>query len=181
MPVLIDIGVTLNHYHSDMTRVVFFGEPDPKMKEIYEIVKGAQEAALKICKPGTRAGDLDMEARIWITDRGYGENFNHGLGHGIGLEVHELPVIRSASQYGALVLQPGMAITVEPGIYLPKLGGVRIEDTVIITEEGPPQPHQPPQRTQSAHTLTLNLRRPMSLNLRVFKASHNSLFFHSTL
>jgi Xaa-Pro aminopeptidase len=136
MPVLIDIGVTLNHYHSDMTRVVFFGEPDPKMKEVYEVVKGAQEAALKICKPGIRAGDLDMEARIWITDRGYGENFNHGLGHGIGLEVHELPVIKSASKYDSVVLQPGMAITIEPGVYIPKLGGVRIEDTVVITEDG---------------------------------------------
>jgi len=136
MPILLDIGVKLNHYFSDMTRVVFLGEPDPKMKEIYEIVKGAQEAALKLCKPGTRVGDLDMEARIWISDRGYGENFSHGLGHGIGLEVHELPVIRSATKYDAVVLQPGMAITVEPGIYLPQIGGVRIEDTVVITKEG---------------------------------------------
>lgn len=136
MPVLIDIGVKLNHYHSDMTRCVFFGEPDSKMKEIYEIVRGAQEAALKLCKPGTRVGDLDMEARIFISDRGYGENFTHGLGHGIGLDVHELPVIRSATKYDAVVLQPGMAITVEPGIYLPQIGGVRIEDTVVITKEG---------------------------------------------
>lgn len=136
MPVLIDIGVVLNHYNSDMTRVVFFGEPDPKMKEIYEIVRSAQEAALKMCKPGTRAGDLDMEARIFITDRGFGENFNHGLGHGIGLEVHELPVIRSGTKYDSVVLQPGMAITVEPGIYLPQVGGVRIEDSIIITEDG---------------------------------------------
>ncbi|NGX58834.1 MAG: Aminopeptidase YpdF [Chlamydiae bacterium] len=136
MPVLVDIGVKLRHYHSDMTRVVFLGEPDPKMKEIYEIVKGAQEAALKLCKPGTRVGDLDMEARIWISDRGYGEYFSHGLGHGIGLDVHELPVIRSATKYDAVVLQPGMAITVEPGIYLPQIGGVRIEDTVVITSDG---------------------------------------------
>ncbi len=136
MSVLLDIGVKLNHYHSDMTRVVFFGEPDPKMKEIYEIVKGAQEAALEICKPGTRVGDLDMEARIWISDRGYGKNFSHGLGHGIGLDVHELPIIRSATKYDSVVLQPGMAITVEPGIYLPQIGGVRIEDTVVITKDG---------------------------------------------
>jgi len=136
MPILLDIGVKLDHYYSDMTRVVFLGEPDSKMKEIYEIVKGAQEAALKLCKPGTRVGDLDMEARIWISDRGYGKNFSHGLGHGIGLDVHELPVIRSATKYDSVVLQPGMAITVEPGIYLPQIGGVRIEDTVVITKDG---------------------------------------------
>ncbi len=136
MPVLIDIGVKLSHYNSDMTRVVFFGEPESKMQEIYEIVKQAQEAALKLCKPGTRMGDLDMEARMWITDRGYGKEFSHGLGHGVGLEVHELPVIRSASKYDAVVLQPGMVITVEPGIYLGGLGGVRIEDAIVITEEG---------------------------------------------
>jgi Xaa-Pro aminopeptidase len=136
MPVLIDIGVKLKGYHSDMTRVVFFDEPDPKLEEIYEIVRGAQEAALKLCKPGTRVGDLDMEARIWITDRGYGECFTHSLGHGVGLEIHELPVVRSATKHDSVVLQPGMVITVEPGIYLPKLGGVRIEDTVVITEDG---------------------------------------------
>lgn len=135
MPVLIDIGVTRKDYHSDMTRVVFYGEPDPKMLEIYKIVQKAQEAALTACKPGITAGELDATAREIIAAAGYGEEFSHSLGHGIGLEVHELPGIRNKGPDKDTVLQPGMVITIEPGIYLSNIGGVRIEDTVVITEE----------------------------------------------
>ena len=134
--VLMDIGVNLNHYHSDMTRMVFFGEPHPRMIEIYEIVKGAQEAALEKCKPGTMIGELDASAREFITSKGYGEQFTHSLGHGVGLEIHESPVLRNKPPHDKQPLQAGMVVTIEPGIYLPDLGGVRIEDTIVITDEG---------------------------------------------
>lgn len=134
--VLIDIGVKNRRYFSDMTRVHFFGKVDPRLQEIYEIVKEAQLLALKLCKPGTRVGDLDLEARTFITDRGFGPEFSHSLGHGVGLEIHELPVIKSGGKSDAALLQPGMVITIEPGIYLTGIGGIRIEDTVLITEEG---------------------------------------------
>ena len=134
--VLIDIGVNLKHYHSDMTRVVFFGEPDPKIVAIYEIVRQAQEKALELCKPGTKISDLDACARGLIDEAGYGENFTHSLGHGVGLEIHELPMIRKQNEPSIPTLKEGMVITVEPGIYLPGIGGVRIEDTVAITKDG---------------------------------------------
>lgn len=133
-PVLIDIGVTHRHYQSDMTRVVFFGEPDPKMREIYEVVKGAQEAALKLARAGTPIMDLDKAAREWIETHGYGEYFTHGLGHGVGLDVHEPPTIRKSKDAGPL--EKGMVITIEPGVYLPGFGGVRIENSIIIEEAG---------------------------------------------
>jgi Xaa-Pro aminopeptidase len=134
--VLIDIGVNLNHYHSDMTRVVFYGEPDPKIAAIYDVVKQAQAIALTLCRPGTPIADLDAAARNYIEEAGYGELFSHSLGHGVGLEIHELPAIRSHTDAAQPNLEEGMVITVEPGIYLPGIGGVRIEDTVVITAEG---------------------------------------------
>ena len=135
-PVLIDIGVTLKNYHSDMTRTLFFGPPDPKLIEIYDIVKEAQQKALDLCKPGISVGALDEAARKLIASKGYGENFSHSLGHGIGLDVHEYPIIRNKSPYKEQVLEPRMVITIEPGIYLPDIGGVRIEDTIVITKGG---------------------------------------------
>lgn len=136
MPVLIDIGVTLNHYHSDMTRVIFFGQVERIIKEIYEIVKKAKEAALALCKPGVKIGDLDEAARNIITKCGYGEFFTHSLGHGVGLEIHEAPFLRNRSPFKDRQLEPGMVITIEPGIYLPNVGGVRLEDTIAITQDG---------------------------------------------
>lgn len=136
MPVLIDIGVNLAHYHSDMTRVVFFGEPDPKMREIYAIVQEAQQLALERCRPGVLIGEVDAAARSYIASKGYGEHFSHGLGHGIGLEIHEAPSIRNKPPFQTMPLVPGMVITIEPGIYLPGIGGVRFEDTIAITSEG---------------------------------------------
>lgn len=134
--VLIDIGVNWKHYHSDMTRVVFFGQPDPRIDKIYQIVKKAQELALELCKPNTPIGKLDEAARGYITSQGYGDQFTHNLGHGVGLEIHEAPTLRNILPHSEVILKPGMVITIEPGIYLSDIGGVRIEDTVVITEEG---------------------------------------------
>lgn len=134
--ILIDIGVNLDHYHSDMTRMVFFGTPPEQVSAIFPIVQRAQKLALEICKPGTLIQDIDAIAREFIQEQGYGDNFTHGIGHGVGLEIHELPSMRYQSSFSNLELKPGMVITVEPGIYLPKIGGVRIEDTIVITESG---------------------------------------------
>ncbi|MDP1880190.1 MAG: Xaa-Pro peptidase family protein [Parachlamydiaceae bacterium] len=134
--VLIDIGVVLNHYHSDMTRVVFFGDANPEIEKIYSIVNEAKENAFEICFPGTHVGELDRKAREWITSKGYGEYFTHSLGHGVGLDVHEIPVIRQTGPFSQLPLEEGMVITIEPGIYLPSIGGVRLEDTILITKTG---------------------------------------------
>jgi len=135
-PALFDIGVQFGHYQSDMTRVRFVGSPEPKMEAVYQVVKEAFEAAVSICKPGVSCGELDAMARETITAAGYGENFNHSLGHGVGLEVHELPVLRSGSVHSEMRLEAGMVITVEPGVYLPGVGGVRLEDTLLVTESG---------------------------------------------
>lgn len=133
-PVLIDIGVTLNEYHSDMTRVLFFKSSPPKeLSHIYQVVKAAQQCALDLCAAGITAGEMDRAARDVIKEAGYGELFTHSLGHGIGLEVHEGPSLRSRE---TTILESGMVVTIEPGIYLPGKYGVRIEDTVIITSEG---------------------------------------------
>ncbi len=131
--VLIDIGVVVNHYHSDMTRVVFFGEPAPELGKIYHIVREAQAKALELCKAGVPIKDVDQAARGWIAQNGYEGRFTHSLGHGIGLEIHESPRI---SNLTSGVLEEGMVVTIEPGIYLPGVGGVRLEDSIIITQEG---------------------------------------------
>jgi len=135
-PILIDIGVTLQNYHSDMTRMLYFGQPNSKMSEIHEVIQKAHEAAVSICQPGILIGELDRTAREIISQHGYGEQFTHSLGHGIGLEVHECPFLRSASPYKEMPLEENMVITIEPGIYLPGVGGVRIEDTILITKNG---------------------------------------------
>lgn len=131
--VLFDLGVVLDGYCSDITRTVAYKSINDKQKEIYETVKRAEQAALEASKPGTRIGDLDMVARNIITEAGYGEYFLHRLGHGLGISVHEFP---SMSRNNDDVLQEGMVYTIEPGIYIPGLGGVRIEDDVIITKDG---------------------------------------------
>lgn len=128
--VLIDIGVKLGSYHSDMTRTVFFKKfPSKKLHDIYEVVREAQDLALKACQAGMTCAQLDKVARDHITKKGYGEYFSHSLGHGIGIEIHEFPSVASSSN---VVLEEGMVITIEPGIYIPNIGGVRIEDTVIV-------------------------------------------------
>lgn len=136
MHVLIDIGVAYQNYHSDMTRVVYFGAPDPKIQEIHAIVEEAKNQAMKLCRPGTLIGKLDRTARNVIIEKGYGEFFTHSLGHGVGLDIHEAPTIRSQGAFVEIPLEAGIVITIEPGIYLPGIGGVRLEDTILITESG---------------------------------------------
>ncbi|MBA4542685.1 MULTISPECIES: Xaa-Pro peptidase family protein [Thermoactinomyces] len=131
--VLFDLGVVVDGYCSDITRTVAFGPIDEKQKEIYHTVLEAETAAIAACKPGVRLGDLDLVARRVIEEAGYGQYFTHRLGHGLGIDVHEFPSIHQANDQ---VLQAGMVFTIEPGIYLPGSGGVRIEDDVVITEEG---------------------------------------------
>lgn len=132
--VLIDIGVRVDNYHSDMCRTVFFKDAHPEMKKIYEIVKIAQQKALEKVRAGEKTTALDQIARAYIVEKGYGPNFAHSLGHGVGLEIHEYPTLRSKGP--EVILKQDMAITIEPGIYLPGLGGVRIEDMVIVEENG---------------------------------------------
>jgi Xaa-Pro dipeptidase len=131
--VLFDLGVVLEGYCSDITRTVAFGNITSEQKQIYETVLTAQKATLNLCQKGAILGDLDRKARSIITDAGYGSYFPHRIGHGLGTEVHELPSLHENNQDQ---LQTGMTFTVEPGIYIPKIGGVRIEDDVLITEDG---------------------------------------------
>ncbi|MGI6533449.1 MAG: M24 family metallopeptidase [Peptococcia bacterium] len=131
--VLLDFGTVYQGYHSDLTRTLYIGEPDGKAREIYQLVLRAQEAVLAQIQPGMKANELDAIARKMIAEAGYGAEFGHGLGHGVGLEIHEKP---SLSPRDETVLEPGMVVTVEPGIYLPRWGGIRIEDMVVITPGG---------------------------------------------
>ncbi|MCT8137383.1 aminopeptidase P family protein [Anaerobacillus sp. CMMVII] len=131
--VLFDLGVVLDGYCSDITRTVVFQEASEKQQEIYETVLGAQLQALAACKIGTRIGDIDLAARNYITNAGFGEYFPHRIGHGLGIEVHEFP---SMSENNNDLLQEGAVFTVEPGIYVPSIGGVRIEDDIVITKDG---------------------------------------------
>ncbi|MEO0078947.1 MAG: Xaa-Pro peptidase family protein [candidate division WOR-3 bacterium] len=131
--VTFDIGCRLNGYCSDMTRTVFVGRARGELRVVYEIVLAAQERALATIRPGVLAREVDAAARDYIKEAGYDQYFGHGLGHGIGLEVHERPVVAAVS---ADRLAPGDVFTVEPGVYLPGIGGVRIEDMVLVTQTG---------------------------------------------
>ena len=131
--VVLDFGCLYNGYHSDMTRTFAVGEADDFSLEIYNIVRAAQQKALDALRPGITGKELDAIARDYITEKGYGECFGHSLGHGFGLLIHEAP---SASYMGETVFEPGMTITVEPGIYLEGKLGVRIEDCCVVTETG---------------------------------------------
>jgi Xaa-Pro aminopeptidase len=131
--VLVDWGASGRLYKSDLTRVLAPRKISPKLAEIYNLVLHAQQKALDAVRPGVQALAVDAEARSAITEGGFGQFFGHGLGHGIGLEIHEGPAIRPNSE---TVLQPGMVFTIEPGIYLPGWGGVRLEDDVLVTPDG---------------------------------------------
>ena len=131
--VLMDFGAVVDGYHSDMTRTVCVGEPTSEMREVYEIVRAAQDIARAVARPGITGAELDEAARAVIREAGYGEAFGHSLGHGVGLEIHEYPVASPARR--TTVLEPGNVVTIEPGIYLPGRFGVRIEDFVVITED----------------------------------------------
>ena len=131
--VILDFGAVFRGYASDMTRTLSIGTPTAPQRRIYEIVLRAQEAAIAAAKADMPCSELDRVARTIIENAGYGPQFGHSLGHGVGLNVHEEPRISSKSDQ---ILKPGMAITIEPGIYLPGWGGVRIENLVIIREDG---------------------------------------------
>lgn len=134
-PLLIDWGARFGGYTSDMTRTFALGKFPGKIAEIYAIVLEAQLRAIDAIRPGVRLVDVDRAARDFITKAGFGKEFGHGLGHGIGLDIHELPSLSPRSDEKE-VLVPGNVVTVEPGIYLPGIGGVRIEDDVLVTEKG---------------------------------------------
>jgi Xaa-Pro aminopeptidase len=131
--VKLDFGARVEGYHSDMTRTVAFGEPDPLLREIHALVLRAQQVGADAVRAGARGGDADAAARAIIEDAGYGDRFGHSLGHGIGLEVHEGPTLRGG---GDDLLPEGTIVTVEPGVYVPGLGGVRIEDMVAVGADG---------------------------------------------
>lgn len=131
--VLMDFGAVFDGYHSDMTRTVCVGEPTAEMREIYDITLEAQKRCLDMLRSGIVCKELDACARDYITEKGYGEAFGHGLGHSVGLEIHESP---AANTRDTTILTENVVMTVEPGIYLPDKFGVRIEDCVYITKNG---------------------------------------------
>ncbi len=131
--VLIDWGAMGHGYASDLTRVLVTGKIPPKLERIYGVVLTAQERAIETIKPGLTCEHVDSVARGVIEKAGFGKQFGHGLGHGIGLEIHEAPRLTKGQ---SVKLKPGMVVTVEPGIYLPGFGGVRIEDDVLVTRTG---------------------------------------------
>ena len=132
-PILVDLGVRVDHYCSDMTRCVSFGKPTKLYRELFKIVHAANRAAAKAVKPGMRCSDIDAIARNLISRAGYGEAFGHSLGHSLGLEIHEMPCF---SPHCDTILKPGMFITDEPGIYLPGKLGIRLEDVILVTRDG---------------------------------------------
>jgi len=132
--ITMDFGAQYGGYHADMTRTVALGEPAGWQREIYELVAGAQRSGIEAARPGADVGDVDAAARDLIRDAGHGDHFGHGLGHGVGLEVHEEPTIGYA-RTGKLSSR--VPVTVEPGVYLPGRGGVRIEDVLVVGADGP--------------------------------------------
>ena len=132
--VKLDFGAVVNGYHSDMTRTIVLGQPAQWQRELYELVAAAQDAGTQAARPGREVAAVDAAPRSVIAEAGYGEQFSHGLGHGVGLDVHEAPRL---AQTGVGTLSACMAVTVEPGVYLAGRGGVRIEDTLVVREGTP--------------------------------------------
>jgi len=130
--VVIDIGAKYRDYCADLTRTLFIGQPSPKQADLYNTVVSAQELALKQIKAAVRTSRVDAAARDFISGKGYGQYFVHGLGHGVGLEIHEPPTLSPRSEE---ILEVGNVVTVEPGIYIPGFGGVRMEDTVLVRKD----------------------------------------------
>lgn len=134
--VLFDLGVVVDHYHSDMTRTFFFGKGDPRLLAMHKVVLQAHSEALKYCRSGVAIGKLDQVANDIMKKMGYEKFLSHSLGHGIGLETHEYPRLSEKGKDKSNPLKEGMAITIEPGLYMPDIGGIRHEDTIIITKNG---------------------------------------------
>jgi Xaa-Pro aminopeptidase len=139
----VDFGGIVGGYHSDMTRMASLGEPPAQMAEVLEVVRRSQQAGLDAAVVGASTGEVDAACRAIVDDAGYAGTFIHGTGHGIGLEIHEDPFLRPAqprpevSASASVTLRAGMTVTVEPGVYLPGVGGVRIEDSLVIAPAGP--------------------------------------------
>ena len=131
--ITLDFGAYYRGYCSDITRTFAIGEPDPKLKEIFNIVLTSQKKAIEEIKPGMTTKEADAISRKYISSHNYGEQFGHSLGHGIGLDIHEGPLL---SQNSSDELKINNCVTIEPGIYIEGLGGVRIEDDILITENG---------------------------------------------
>lgn len=131
--VVIDFGINFKHYKSDMTRTFLIGKPNHEMEAIYQVVREAQQKAIDIIEPGIPIYDIDRTAREIIQNNGYGEYFTHRIGHGLGIDIHEIPSINNKNKE---LVKKGMVFSVEPGIYLPGLGGVRIEDSVAVVNNG---------------------------------------------
>ena len=132
-PILFDWGIRLKGYCSDTSRTVIIGKPDDTFLSVYQAVRCAQEIATKAIKPGISGREVDAVARHHIESAGFGDKFSHGLGHGTGLAIHENPCLSPTSD---TILKPGMICTVEPGIYLPNWGGIRLENQVVVTDDG---------------------------------------------
>ena len=133
-PVVVDFGATYEGYRSDMTRTFCVGaEPEGDMARVFAVVGASQAAGAAAVRPGIVAKEVDDVCRAIITDAGWADRFEHGTGHGVGLDIHEAPTV---SQLGTAILAPGFVVTVEPGVYLPGQGGVRVEDTLVVTEDG---------------------------------------------
>ena len=131
--VVLDQGAILRGYCSDMTRTVFLGKAPGRVRKLYQAVLDAQQAAKAAIRPGVKAGDVDRAARAVLRRSGLAKYFTHSTGHGLGLEVHEMPRLGRGDEF---VLQEGMVVTVEPGVYVEGLGGIRIEDDVVVTAQG---------------------------------------------
>jgi Xaa-Pro aminopeptidase len=131
--IIIDMGAKYHGYCADLTRTVWVGEPDPRLREVYPVVAQAVEEVFERLAPGVSCADLDTVARDYIDSQGFGAAFSHSLGHGVGLRVHESP---SANRRSKDILSPGNLLTIEPGAYFPEWGGVRVEDVILVTEDG---------------------------------------------
>ncbi len=133
-PVVVDFGATFEGYRSDMTRTFCVdADPEGELARIFEVVGASQAAGAASVRPGISAKEVDDVCRAVIADAGWAERFEHGTGHGVGLDIHEAPTV---SQLGTAILAPGFVVTVEPGVYVPGHGGVRVEDTLVVTEDG---------------------------------------------
>jgi Xaa-Pro aminopeptidase len=133
---LFDLGAAVNHYQGDMTRGFFFGQPLPELERFYGLVRQAHDMAAAAIRPGARLGDLDLLVRGFFEKEGVIHLFSHSLGHGVGIDIHEYPLVRFDSDDRDLLLRAGMVFTIEPGLYLPGVGGVRYENTYAVTESG---------------------------------------------
>ena len=134
--VLIDAGAVVDHYCGDLTRVFYFGTPNPELKRLERLVKETQETAIHRIQPGVKVHELDDLVREVFKKADVNQFYMHSLGHGVGLEVHEFPMIRSNQKNDGVLLKEGMVVTIEPGLYQPNLGGIRLEEMLLVTSNG---------------------------------------------